>query len=499
MQIWNRKVIVRHSLDYKYGPSPAYHADKQYPELSIFQEIDVRNSVFSGIRQLFVDAGFDSEHLGGPNWNPLSELIRPGMTVLLKPNLVRHFNDLEEDTLGTITHGSIIRAVTDYVYLALKGTGRIIIADSPQDDADFEMITALTGLKEIATYYMEKVGFRIEYLDLRQYETKKLDGVVVTKKNLSGDPRGYNIIDLGVSSAHSENEDYVDRFYGADYNTKELRSNHCPGVHKYCISQTVLDSDVVINLPKMKTHKKAGITVSMKNLIGINGNKNYLPHHTLGLPVFGGDQFATNSIKHLAEFYLLGLYKRAFKNNSKLLQNFSLPLKAAGRKVFGETDLSCIRSGNWIGNKTIWRTILDLNRILLFCNKNGHMTHSQQRTYLSIIDGVVGGEGNGPLACANKFSGFLVLGQNPLDADITAAYCMGFVPARIPILKESIDRNLLRFEHGDDARPEHILNGRSIQADVLLSQYSIPFKPHFGWNTITYECRSMAKPNAKND
>ena len=32
------------------------------------------------------------------------------------------------------------------------------------------------------------------------------------------------------------------------------------------------------SLPKLKTHKKAGITCALKNLIGINGNKEYLPH-----------------------------------------------------------------------------------------------------------------------------------------------------------------------------------------------------------------------------
>jgi len=32
----------------------------------------------------------------------------------------------------------------------------------------------------------------------------------------------------------------------------------------------------------LKLHRKAGITCALKNLIGINGNKEYLPHHRLG-------------------------------------------------------------------------------------------------------------------------------------------------------------------------------------------------------------------------
>ena len=35
-------------------------------------------------------------------------------------------------------------------------------------------------------------------------------------------------------------------------------------INEYCISNTILDADVIINIPKLKTHKKAGITVCLK-------------------------------------------------------------------------------------------------------------------------------------------------------------------------------------------------------------------------------------------
>ena len=37
-------------------------------------------------------------------------------------------------------------------------------------------------------------------------------------------------------------------------------------------------------MPKLKTHKKCGVTISLKNLVGLNTNKNLLPHHSLGTP-----------------------------------------------------------------------------------------------------------------------------------------------------------------------------------------------------------------------
>ena len=57
----------------------------------------------------------------------------------------------------------------------------------------------------------------------------------------------------------------------------------------------VLEADVIVNLPKLKTHKKAGVTCALKNLIGINGNKEYLPHHRIGGHNLGGDCYPGGS------------------------------------------------------------------------------------------------------------------------------------------------------------------------------------------------------------
>ncbi len=40
------------------------------------------------------------------------------------------------------------------------------------------------------------------------------------------------------------------------------------------MSKSPLVADVFINLPKLKTHKKCGLTVNLKSLVGINANKN---------------------------------------------------------------------------------------------------------------------------------------------------------------------------------------------------------------------------------
>src|SRR5690554_5888999 len=78
---------------------------------------------------------------------------------------------------------------------------------------------------------------------------------------------------------------------GADYDEEITIAHHSGGRNAYLVARTVLSADLVVNVPKVKTHKKSGVTLSMKNLIGINGDKNWLPHYRAGFTSRGGDEF----------------------------------------------------------------------------------------------------------------------------------------------------------------------------------------------------------------
>jgi hypothetical protein len=52
--------------------------------------------------------------------------------------------------------------------------------------------------------------------------------------------------------------------------------------------------------------------------------------------------------------------------------------------------------GGWYGNDTLCRTILDLNRILLYADSRGEMQREIQRRRLFLTDGIIAGEGEGP-------------------------------------------------------------------------------------------------------
>jgi uncharacterized protein (DUF362 family) len=464
---------------------PPFSPSDHYPEYPFSGEANAMepNPAYEGVRNTLQLLKLSEGHFGQKDWNPLGEIIGRGDMVVLKPNFIRDFRETQaghEDCL--ITHGSIIRAALDYVYIALKGKGRIIIADAPQNDADFDAIRRIAGLDEIQKFYRSHAGFEVEICDLRPEKARKIDGVIVGHERLPGDPRGYVKVDIGSHSMFAEIEHLCHLLYGSEYDTSEIRNHHTGGVHEYLISKTVLDADCIINLAKLKTHKKTGITVCMKNLVGINGNKNWLPHHRLGAPSQGGDQFADDRWIHRTERRTVAAFKRLFPLLGPLRRYVARPIQAVGERIFGDTNTDTIRSGNWYGNDTTWRMVIDLNRILTYADRDGYLRNTPARRMFCIVDGIVGGEGNGPLDPNPKHTGLVLAGTNPVAVDLACARLMGFDYRRLPILSRALtnhDLPISIFEYDDV-----ICRSNMQQFDRPLNEFiggSLAFKPHFGW------------------
>jgi uncharacterized protein (DUF362 family) len=441
------------------------------------------NHAYDGVRDVLRLLKLDGKHYGQKEWNPLGEIIRPGNTVVLKPNFIREFRETQpghEDCL--ITHGSVIRAALDYVYIALKGKGRIIIADAPQNDADFDAIRRMAGLDEMQAFYRRYADINVEVYDLRPAKARKVNAVIVGHERLSGDPAGYTKVNLGRHSMFAEVEHLCHLLYGSEYDTREIRKHHTGGVHEYLISRTIMEADCIINLPKLKTHKKTGITVCLKNLVGINGNKNWLPHHRLGTPAQGGDQFADNGLMHRIERNSMECFRRVFPLLGPIRQIVATPLKAAGQFIFGDTNTDTVRSGNWYGNDTTWRMVLDLNRALLYADKGGHLQDQPVRRSFCIVDGIVGGEGNGPLDPTPKPSGMILAGTNPVAVELACVRLMGFDYSQLPVLCRALDDHHLpiaTFEYDDV-----VCRSNGQRLDRRLRDFdgmNLAFKAHFGW------------------
>lgn len=478
----------------EYPDVPPYHPDVRYPELtSIFSAAfptDPGNRVYGAVRSLFFLLGLDRENYGTERWNPLSGIIRPGQNVLIKPNFVMHESGTGSDRHAMHTHGSVLRVLSDYALLAMRGQGELVVADSPLQGADFERIVSETALQEIMAWYLDNHIAHFTYYDLRKEYARLSDtgGMTLERVALPGDPKGYRLIDVGKKSALEPITDSNSRFGITGYRDPACEDNHRPGVHRYLVSGTVLEADVVLNLPKLKTHMKTGMTGCLKNMVGINGSKDYLPHHRKGSVAEGGDEVprktVANQLFKLVREYLnerapLWLWKTVRFSGLHFRNLYSRIFDRSRRNSYGIPN-SMIYGGSWYGNDTTWRMVHDLNYVLVFADKNGVIRNNRQRRSFSLMDAVVAGEGEGPLSPTAKTCGIFLAGEDPLMLDAVAAYAMGFDPMRIPMLYRRDNSENPRFSFFDLAKdPLTVISEREETGDWY--RYLYRFSPPQGW------------------
>lgn len=409
--------------------------------------------------------------------NPLDAIIRPGQTVVIKPNFVLSANDNHDDLFAVVTHPSLIRALVDKAYTALRGDGRIIIADAPQMDCNWDELMAAQRLDTIQEFYDRKFRFPVEVCDLRNFTLvdRHQPAYRGNRTSLPGDPLGSVVINLADRSEFFTRQ--CENYYGADFDRTETMRHHHDGVHEYSVSKTVLSADVLLSVPKMKVHKKVGVTLNIKGLVGINTNKNFLVHHTIGTPRNGGDQLPDNiptgdrfvtaargwfSDKLLAKQSRMGdaIYHAAASSYRTFIKPFRP--KAESTPV--------LDSGNWHGNDSAWRMAADLAKIIFFADASGKLHDTPQRKMFCVVDGIIGGDNCGPLTPDAKPVGCLVAGENPLAVDIVTTRLMGFDPAKV--------------RQFDILRSPHFNFGfRSADEIELLGDTGLNFhfKPHPGW------------------
>lgn len=478
----NRTVAVYKAAEGRYT-APPYHPGERYPEYPFDTTVGEPNYAYESVRGAMALAGLDADRLGTPEWNPLAELIAPDDMVVIKPNMVRDFHEeVQRGTEALITHGSVIRAIVDYVYLALDRKGRVVIADSPQNDADWDGLWNAFQFDSLIEFYKQAApDFALDIYDVRKEAVVKRHGVVVKRYQRPKDPYGYSHINVGENSEFEEVPERFGKFFGAEYDLSQTNEHHQRGKHEYYVANTFLQADVIINVPKLKTHKKSGITVWLKSVIGICGDKNWLPHHTEGTPNEGGDQFAEDNLKRKTEQRLMAGVKEMVKRTGRFGGYIGSVLRKAGSYVFGDTNKNAIRSGNWYGNDTIWRTVFDLHKCWIYADKQGALRQTPQRKFICFVDGIVAGEGNGPLAPDPNPAGICVLGFDPIAVDTTCGTLLGFDIDKLPILTrakrargfslETFPREDIRVVSNKD-----VWNGGVMEISDFLQ-----FEPHFGW------------------
>ncbi len=255
----------------------------------------------------------------------MAAFVRPGDRVLLKPNLLAAHTPEKAVT----THPVVVEAVAR---LVRESGGDVWIGDSPAGAVStIRRFWRLAGLEGVA----ERLGARLVTFE-------------------SGP------------------------FF-------EVRKNG----RRYFFPQVLREADVVINLPKFKTHNLVLFTGAVKNMYGT----------------------------------LPGLQKRDFHRVAPNPARFS-------------------------------EILLDVFESL--------------PPTLSILDAVVGMEGNGPAAGSARPVGLLLASPDAVALDTVASFLMGFQPEKIPTLREAKKRGL------GTARVEDVSVAGPAPASLRISDFKLP-------------------------
>ena len=218
-----------------------------------------------------------------------------GKRVLLKPNLVEY-----EPGSAINTNPSVI--VGAAIAMRQAGAAEVVVGEAPGHQRDIEYLVTATGLSDHLREH------RIRFVDL--------------------------------------NTD--------DVEWRELASNFT-GIGRMALPVSVLNADLVVSMPKLKTHHWAGMTCSMKNLFGV------VPGAVYGWPK------------------------------------------------------------NVLHQHGIYDSIVDLVATV--------------RPGLTIVDGIVGMEGDGPIMGTPRGFGVLAMSRDLIAADATCARVLGFDAAKLPYLE----------------------------------------------------------------
>jgi uncharacterized protein (DUF362 family) len=411
-----------------------------------------------------------------------ADFIRPGDRVVIKPNWVKEHNASKPEDEGgwltIITHPMVVREVARWAAGKLRCRGSVTLCDAPQSDSSFDAIRRQHDLDQMITdLTLEFPGVGFQLFDMRCEEWTIDDGVTIAKRQLASDPAGAVDIHLDGDSEFIGHPG-LGKLYGASYDFATTNRQHTDPLHEYRICRTPMNADVLINVPKLKTHKKVGLTVALKNLVGTTPRTNWLPRHTEGTPAEGGDQFAESTTTRALEGALMRTAKKILFGRFFLSKLF-VPLKKLGRLIFGDTK-AVVRSGNWHGNNTAWRMIIDLHKCFFYFDGSGRRREQPLR-YLTVVDGIIGGDGDGPMSCDPVASGVILAGTHPVAVDCVAAQLMGFNWRKTRLLADAFALERLPIT---GFAPQDITvssNEPSWCGPFEQMQQCYEFRCHFGW------------------
>jgi uncharacterized protein (DUF362 family) len=469
---------VCYPVDGDFSPSEPY---PEYP-FTVFSKAHP-NAVYALVRRCFYEYGCDAANYDTHRWNPLGHWIRPGDRVFLLPNFVMHRRQDEssDEFQAKCTHASVLRAVADYAGIACGDPSLISFGNAPIQACDYERVLVETGTRTMTEAYMETTGVALVPYDLRTVVTEWTESGMLlsrTERHAEATLR----VDLGKDSWLDplfRQGERAPQVRVGDYPPQVTMSYHGAGRHIYVLNRRVLDANVIINIPKLKTHQKVGLTCALKGVVGAIARKECLAHHRRGGPGSGGDEYPRESflrnivsrLNDLADGGGTDSFSNWIRYVSKLAWR---TLRRGPNGIMG---------GAWYGNDTTWRMVLDIVRILLYAQSDGTLGSHPKRKLLSFVDGIVAGEGEGPLRPRPRKVGAMVFSPDVSAADAAAAFLAGYHPGKIPLIVNSFQKTSIPITEADMQNIEIVVNGQLTAPDRVHSVSGIgrPLIPPKGW------------------
>jgi len=441
------------------------------PELDSAGEL---NTPLVLLRNLMCDAGLDNANYGTAKWNPMGDVIQQGQQVVIKPNWVLDYNQGPiQDTECLITHTSLLEAILRYVLKAMPE--QITICDAPIQSCNFDHLCEVSKIYEVVEKYK---GGETDIIvkDLRM--TRLPDSIYEDSEATCRDISQYCLFNLKENSVLEDITQEKTEFRVTYYDPDTLREHHCPGKHEYLVAKEIMEADVLISVPKLKTHKKAGITGALKNLVGINGFKEYLPHHRKGGSLRGGDCYEGGSVlKKIAE----DIADKANKATSRFARLLGFQSLWVIGRIISTLGRDPSIDGSWYGNDTVWRMCLDLQRIVHYGTSACKLSDRPQRKIITITDAIVAGQGNGPLAPDPVPLGILSMGTCVAAIDYVHCFLIGLDPEKIPLVRYSFSQDIRSIAAFAPDQVEPVIDGVAIPIDQLYSQLGRTFDLPRGW------------------
>jgi uncharacterized protein (DUF362 family) len=311
------------------------------------------------------------ETLGlGNSTSPLASLVSPGDSVLIKPNWV-------DFGPAVYTRPQVVRPLVDKAIAA--GATEVYIGDG--------------GVGVSGTQYVADSGnftAMVDELKLRH------PGITIDTVVLNDLDHGWRWVSLGNESSFAgSGYSHYDlasgggaTLYGHTYYSTADPQGVNPGgdtLGWYAVSDRLLEADVIINVPKLKTHQSMIATMSIKNLVGCTLGSTYDEE--------GGDNL----------------------------------VRIAHRKTTG--------GPNAFENDIFWRAILDVNKVVRYADGDGVLQPTPQREYLTVLDGIQAMErsqhhiwGGG----LPYYRHVVLASTDPVALDAVACRVMGYDFAEIP-------------------------------------------------------------------